>query len=62
MLRCSIKKHYFNHIKRIANGKNGLVLLLTNRDLQAFVRRAIRGKFSENHIQDRYDNIVRKIS
>jgi len=60
--RGEIKVHYFDHIKRIANDKNGLVLLLTNRDLQVFVRQAIRGKFSENHIQDRYDNIVRKIS
>lgn len=60
--RGEIDKHYYDHIKRIANEKNGIVLLLGNRDLQVFVRQTIKGKFSENHIQNKYDTIVRMIS
>ena len=60
--RGELENYHYNHIKRIANDMSGLVLLLTNKDLKVFVRQAIKGKFSENHIQDRYDNIIRKIS
>ena len=57
-----IKKHYYEHIKRISHQYKGLVLLLTNKDLQVFVRQAVKGKVSENHIQNIYDTTVREIS
>lgn len=58
----TVQKHYYQHIKRIASDKQGLVLLLTNRDLQVFVRQARNGKFTENHILDNFDRTVRLIS
>jgi len=60
--RGEVKKHYYQHIKRIATDKKGLVLLLTNKDLLVFVRQALRGKFSESHIQDNFDRTLRLIS
>ena len=57
------KKHYYEHIRRIAEDKNGgIVLLLTQKDLEVFIRRAINGKSNEGHIQEQYDQIVREIS
>lgn len=55
-------KHYWKHQERIAQQTDGFVLVLTNKDLQVFVRQAINGKVSENHIQTVYDNTVRSIS
>ncbi len=60
--RGEVKKHYYEHIKRIADDKDGFVLLLTNRDLQVFVRQAKNGKTSESHIQDKFDTTIRMIS
>ena len=60
--RGEVQKHYYEHIKRIANEKEGLVLLLTNRDLEVFVRQAKNGKTSEGHIQDKFDTTIRMIS
>lgn len=58
-----IKNHYFEHIKRVAREKEGgIVLLLTDRDLRVFIRQALNGKFKEDHIQEIYDKITRKIS
>jgi hypothetical protein len=37
-------------------------VLLTQRDLEVFLRQAINGVFRESHIQDRYDFFVRSIS
>jgi hypothetical protein len=37
-------------------------LLLNDKDLKVFIRQAINGKVKEDHIQDIYDRIVRKIS
>ena len=56
------KKHYYEHIRRIAEDKSGIVLLLTQKDLEVFVRRAIIGKSNECHLQEQYDQIVREIS
>lgn len=57
------KKHYYQHIKRIASEKEGgITLLLNERDLNVFLRQAINGKVKEDHISEIYDHIVREIS
>ena len=60
--RGEVKRHYYEQIKRIADQNGGFVLLLTNRDLQVFVRQTKNGKTSENHIQDKFDTTIRRIS
>ena len=58
-----IKDSYLKHIANIANRNDaGLVLLLTQNDLEVFLRQAIKGTFKETHIQDKYDSIVRQIA
>ncbi len=56
------KKHYFEHIRRIADKDNGIILLITQKDLEVFIRKAINGKSNEEHIQELYDYTVREIS
>ena len=56
-----IKPAYYSQIKEIAI-KNGLVLLLGERDLEVLLRQAINGKSSERHLQELFDNMVRKVS
>jgi len=60
--RGELVRHYYDHLRKIMNEKDGFVLLLTTRDLLVFVRQALKGKVTENHIQDRYDSIARMIS
>ena len=61
--RGEVKEHYYGHIKRIANQtEGGVVLLLTDKDLNVFIRQATRGKLKEDNIQDIYDRTVRRIS
>ncbi len=60
--RGEIKPHYYGHVKRIANDQDGVVLMLGERDLLVFIRQARNGKIKEDHIQDRYDETVRRIS
>jgi len=50
------------HIRRIAHDRRGFILPLTQKDLLTFIRQAANGKIKEDHIQDRYDAIARKIS
>ncbi|MBK0115338.1 MULTISPECIES: P-loop ATPase, Sll1717 family [unclassified Delftia] len=58
-----IKDSYLRHISNVANkNQAGLILVLTQRDLEVFLRQAINGVFKETHIQDRYDFFVRSIS
>jgi len=58
-----LKAQYFKHIANVANkNKAGLILLLTQKDLEVFIRQAMKGAFKEAHIQDKYDAIIRKIS
>jgi hypothetical protein len=61
VFRGDVVKHYYGHIKRIAE-KDALVLLLSEKDMLVFVRQAINGKVKESHIQDNYDRTVREIS
>lgn len=58
-----IKQQYIRHISNLANrNKSGLVLLLTHKDLEVFLRQAIKGTFKESHLQDKYDQMVRALS
>ncbi|MDH7943465.1 transposase [Pseudohongiella sp. SYSU M77423] len=58
-----IKESYLKHVSSIANkNRAGLVILLTQKDLEVFLRQSIKGAFKESHIQDRHDYFVRKIS
>jgi hypothetical protein len=61
VFRGEIKKHYYDHIRR-ASEKDGLVLLLTEKDIVVFLRQAKNGKIREGHIRDIYDRTVREIS
>lgn len=58
-----IKSSYLRHISNVANKNSaGLILLLTQKDMEVFLRQSIKGAFKESHIQDRHDFIIRKIS
>ena len=57
-----VKRHYYEHIRRIASDKRGMVLLLTDRDTDILLRHAINGKSSEAHLQELYDRTVREVS
>jgi hypothetical protein len=57
-----IKKHYYEHIRRIATDKKGMVLLLIDRDIDVLLRQAINGKSSEGHLQENFDRTVREVS
>jgi hypothetical protein len=43
---------YARHVERIANEKQGIVLILTEKDVRVFLRQAMNGKFKEEHIND----------
>jgi hypothetical protein len=60
--RGEMKNHYYEHIQRVARLTKGVILLLTDRDLQVFIRQAINGKVKEDHILELYDRTVRQIS
>jgi hypothetical protein len=53
---------YNRHVERIANDKQGMVLLLTEKDVRVFLRQAMNGKFKEDHINEVYDRVCRAIS
>jgi hypothetical protein len=57
-----VKRHYGDHIKRIASEKNGMVLIFGERDLGIFLRQAVNGKSNESHLQEIYDRTVREVS
>lgn len=52
---------YVEHQKRIAIA-GGFSLLLTERDLNVFLRQAQKGKWQDTHIQTCYDEQLRKVS
>jgi len=64
VFRGEIKKHYFEHVKRVSADKDGgLVLLLNDKDLAVFLRQALKGKaHGEEHLRERFDQTVRFIS
>lgn len=58
-----IKDSYHRHISNVANkNQAGQIILITQKDLEVFLRQAINGVFKETHIQDRYDYFVRQIA
>lgn len=60
--RGEVQQSNYAHVRRVAADNNGMVLLLGGRDLKTFVRQNRNGKITEDHIQERYDQIVRRIS
>jgi hypothetical protein len=60
--RGEVKEHYYEHIKRVATQTQGVVLLLTDRDLNVFLRQSKHGKAKEDHIQGIFDKTIRRIS
>jgi hypothetical protein len=56
------KRHYFDHLRRIGADKDGIIIVLTSKDLDVFVRQAMNGKNSEGHLREIYDTTVREIS
>jgi hypothetical protein len=57
-----LKRHYHDHIKRIASERNGIVLLFGEWDLNVFIRQATNGKSNQSHLQEIYDRTVREAS
>jgi hypothetical protein len=58
-----IKDSYYRHLANVTNkNQSGVILLITQRDLEVFLRQAINGVFKENHIQDKFDHLIRSIS
>ncbi|MFJ9880857.1 P-loop ATPase, Sll1717 family [[Kitasatospora] papulosa] len=62
VFRGEMKPSYYGHIKRIAMHNKGFVLPLNEKDLMVFLRQARNGKIKEDHIQDKYDSVIRKLS
>lgn len=63
VFRGEVKKHYYDHIKRIASEKDGgIILPITEQDLKVFIRQERNGKIKERHIQEIYDRTVRAVS
>lgn len=60
--RGHIQQSYYSHIQRVVSELNGMVIPIGIQDLRAFVRKSRDGKITEDLIQDRYDQIVRKVS
>jgi hypothetical protein len=57
-----VEASYYRHIERIAKDKNGMVLLLTEKDVKVFLRQAIKGKVKEDHINEIFDRTLRTVS
>lgn len=63
VFRGEMKKHYYDHIKRISSEKaGGIVLPVTETDMKVFIRQARNGKTKETHIHEIYDRTIRAIS
>ncbi|MET8008288.1 P-loop ATPase, Sll1717 family [Nonomuraea glycinis] len=60
--RGDLKPFHLQHIRRIANNGRGFILPLGEKDLMIFLRQAMNGKIKEDHIQDRFDSVLRKIT
>lgn len=58
--RGEAKPSYSEHQKRIANN-GGFALLIGERDIEVFLRQAQNGKWQESHIQNVYDEQIRRL-
>ena len=54
--------HVYDHIRRISQQAQGLVIILRESDVRTFLRQALNGKQSEQHLQDIFDTTERLIS
>jgi len=58
-----ISQHSYVHVKRVhQQTKGGLVIILRESDTKTFLRQALNGRQSENHLQDIFDTTERLIS
>ena len=57
-----LPQHVYDHVKRVFQQCKGLVLILRESDIKTFLRQALNGKRSEQHLQDLFDNTERIIS
>jgi len=57
-----LSTHIFDHVRRVHQQTRGLVLVLRESDMKTFVRQALNGKQSEQHLQDIFDKTERVIS
>ncbi|UDI95244.1 P-loop ATPase, Sll1717 family [Pseudomonas sp. IAC-BECa141] len=58
-----MRANYYRHISNIINrNRSGMIVVLTQKDLEVFLRQAIKGAFKESHLQDKYDQTIRQIS
>ena len=57
-----IQHHVYEHVKRVFQQTRGLVLILRESDTRTFLRQAVNGKQSDNHLQDLFDTTERLIS
>ncbi len=55
-------KHVFDHVRRVYQQTRGLILILRESDVKTFLRQALNGKQSEQHLQDIFDRTERMIS
>ena len=60
--KAPLTNHVFDHVRRVRNQTRGLVLVLREADIKTFLRQALNGKQSEQHLQDIFDNAERLIS
>ena len=60
--RGEVKGSYIGHIRRISTDRDGMVIMLSDKDLRTFVRQAMKGAVKDSHIQGLYDDIVRRSS
>jgi hypothetical protein len=60
--RGDVRPSYYPHIRKIADDKDGMVILLGIEDLKTFILQNENEQIKENHIRDRYDEIADKIS
>lgn len=57
------KAGYYKHIRRISEmHSGGMLLVLTDADLKAFLRQAAKGMVKDGLLRDRYDRIKAKIT
>lgn len=61
VFRGDVRESDYRHLLRVSRD-DGMILLLGERDLKVFLRQAKNGKIKEDHIQNLYDNAVRRVS
>ena len=57
-----LSQQVYEHVKRVFTQTKGLVLVLRESDIKTFLRQALNGKKSEQHLQDLFDTTERLIS